>query len=339
MIDLLRHIDNPNHAIIAALLCVAFALSYAGTWFMVRRGRRLFLDTPNSRSVHTVPTPRGGGIALVGAFFVTVTLYGWLVHTDLRADTRWIPVALFPLALVGVVDDLRGLSALLRFIAQMLSGCLIVILLGHPLPTFVSEIGTPATALIVFLVTIPIAATINFYNFMDGLDGLVAGTALVQLSFLGWWLDVPPTWLLIAALIGFLLWNRPPARIFLGDTGSTFLGASPVMVGILSDSAPERVIAAWAVTAPLLLDALFTLLRRAARGANVLEGHREHLYQRLQRSGWSHRRVTLSYMVVTATCAVFVATLGMTGAIVSVLLTASLLGLGEIFVRRRGLAH
>jgi len=331
-------LTDSNHLTIAALLVSGALLSFFATQFIVRRGRRHFLDTPNERSAHVVATPRGGGIAFVGVFFIVVTLYGWCVSTGLRADVRWIPMALLPLALVGIVDDLRGLSALLRFIAQMLTACLIVIVLGKPLPTFISEIGVGATALIVFLLTIPIAAAINFYNFMDGLDGLVAGTSLVQLCFLGWWLDVPIAWPLVASLIGFLAWNWPPAKIFMGDTGSTFLGAAPVMLGILSDAPPDRVLAAWTVTAPLLLDAGFTLVRRATRGANLLEGHREHLYQRLHRSGWSHGQVTLSYMGVTALCALCVMTWNGAGAVVAVTLSVVFLGVGELAMRRRGIA-
>lgn len=302
---------------------------------MVRRGRRLFLDTPNERSAHTIPTPRGGGIVFTAVFFLAVTIEAFLVTTDLRADLRWIPLAVFPLILVGVVDDLRGLSPRLRFLAQMLTGCLIVILIGRPLPTFIAEIGTLATAVLVLLITIPIAAAINFANFMDGLDGLVAGMAMVQLCFLGWWLDVPPAWLLVASLAGFLVWNWPRAKIFMGDTGSTFLGTAPILLGMLSNAEPMRVLAAWAVTAPLHTDALVTLCRRAARGANLLEGHREHLYQRLQRAGWSHARVTLSYMAATLVSALCITLGGSVGAIVAIVLCLVLYVLGDRLVTRR----
>ncbi|MBL9150034.1 MAG: glycosyltransferase family 4 protein [Phycisphaerae bacterium] len=326
---------DSNAWLLPLLVAGSFVASVIGTWLMIRRGRRLFLDVPNARSAHSVPTPRGGGIAFVAVFFVAATVFGFVAHTDLRADCRWIPLAMFPLALVGIVDDLRGLAPLLRFLAQMLTACLIVILIGRPLPTFVGEIGTAATALIVFLITIPIAAAINFSNFMDGLDGLVAGMSAVQIAFLGWWLDVPIAWPLLAAVLGFLVWNWPPAKIFMGDTGSTFLGASPVLLGVLSNAAPAQVIAGWAVTAPLHVDASLTLLRRAARGANVLEGHREHLYQRLQSAGWSHRRVTLSYAAVTIACAALIAGLHATGAVAAVVLSLSLYGAGEIYLRRR----
>lgn len=327
-------LSDPNERVLAVLLAGTFALSFLGTWFMVRRGRRLFLDTPTARSAHSEPTPRGGGIAFVTAFFLAALAYGFFARTDLRADCRWIPIAVLPLVLVGVVDDLRGLSPLLRFAAQMLTACLIVIVLGHPLPTFIAQIGVPATALLVLLVTIPIAAAINFANFMDGLDGLVAGMALVQLCFLGAYLDVPPAWLIVAALLGFLFWNWPRAKIFMGDTGSTFLGAAPVLVGILSNAEPAKVIAAWAVTAPLHVDALLTLLRRAARGANIFEAHREHLYQRLQRGGWSHQRVTLTYMATTLVAALLIAKCNLAGAAAALVLTVALYLLGDWRARR-----
>lgn len=327
--------------ITVALIVASFVASWLGTLVMVRRGRRLFLDVPNERSAHAVPTPRGGGIAFVGVSFVTLALYGFLVPSDLRADCRLIPLALLPLVMVGVADDLRGLSPLLRFVAQMLTACLIVILIGRPLPTFVAQIGAGATALLVALVTIPIAAAINFANFMDGLDGLVASMGAIQLAFIAVYLDVPPAWLVVAAVAGFLVWNRPPARIFMGDTGSTFLGAAPILFGLLSDAPPARVLAAWTVTAPLHVDALMTLLKRASRGANILEGHREHLYQRLSLpvdrggAGWSHRRVTLVYSGATALCAAMVSTSREFGALAALAASLLLFGLGSWWLDRR----
>jgi UDP-N-acetylmuramyl pentapeptide phosphotransferase/UDP-N-acetylglucosamine-1-phosphate transferase len=326
--------------IVAILSAAAFVLSWLGTALMVRRGRRLFLDIPNGRSAHSVPTPRGGGIAFVGASFTALAFYGFAAPAETRSDPRWIPLALLPLVLVGVVDDLRGLAPLLRFLAQMLTACLIVILIGQPLPTFIAQIGVPATALLVALVTIPIAAAINFANFMDGLDGLVASMGAAQLAFLALYLDVPAAWIPAAAVAGFLLWNRPPARIFMGDTGSTFLGAAPILFGLLSDDPPDRVIAAWTVTAPMHADALVTLLRRASRGANVLEGHREHLYQRLSRprdargAGWSHARTTATYLAATLVCGGLVAVADGRGAVGAIALVAVLLVAGELAVRR-----
>ncbi|MDZ4829749.1 MAG: glycosyltransferase family 4 protein [Phycisphaerae bacterium] len=326
---------DSNHELLATLLFSSALASYLGTWLMIRRGRRLFLDVPNARSAHAVPTPRGGGIAFVSVFFVAAIVYGFFAKTDLHANCRLIPLAVFPLVLVGIVDDVRGLSARLRFAAQMLTACLIVILLGRPLPTFIAQFGVPLTALMLFVVTIPIAAAINFSNFMDGLDGLVAATSLVQLTFIGWYLDVPPAWLVVAAVLGFLVWNWPPAKIFMGDTGSTFLGAAPIMLGMLSNADPVFVIAAWGVTAPLHFDALATLIRRAIRGAKLAEGHREHLYQRLQQSGWSHRRVTLTYMTTTLACAALIAPWGLPGAGAALVLVAALYGAGEVHVRRQ----
>ncbi|MFO0827466.1 MAG: glycosyltransferase family 4 protein [Phycisphaerales bacterium] len=323
-----------NETILGALLVASAVASFIATWFMVRHGRAHFLDVPNERSSHATPTPRGGGIAFVAVFFVAAIFYGLFVKTDLRADCRWIPVAVFPLVLVGVVDDLRGLSAKYRFVAQMLTACLIIILLGKPLPTFIGQFGIPTTALLLFAVTIPIAAAINFSNFMDGLDGLVAGMSFVQLAFIGWYLDVSPAWLILAALAGFLVWNWPKAKIFMGDTGSTFLGAAPVMLGILSNADPLHVVSAWTVTTPLHLDAFVTLVRRALRRENLLEGHREHLYQRLHRAGWTHARVTLTYVTLTAACAALIGLGGVFGALGAVALSVICYVAGELWLSR-----
>jgi UDP-N-acetylmuramyl pentapeptide phosphotransferase/UDP-N-acetylglucosamine-1-phosphate transferase len=143
---------------------------------------------------------------------------------------------------------------------------------------------------------------------MDGLEGLVGGSCAVQLSFFALYLHQPCWWLLVAALIAFLWWNWPPAKIFMGDSGSTVLGGA-VALALLRAADARTMWWAGAVTAPLLGDAVFTLMRRLGRGENIFEAHKSHIYQRLNQAGWSHRRVASSYVSLTLLIAALVASL------------------------------
>ena len=152
---------------------------------------------------------------------------------------------------------------------------------------------------------------INFYNFMDGLDGLVGGTSAVQLAFFAVYLQQPEWWLLVAAVVPFLLANWPPARIFMGDSGSTVLGAA-VAIALLRAPTPTLLCSAGLVTLPILGDATFTLFRRLLLRENIFEAHKSHVYQRLNQVGWSHGRVSTTYVALTLALAlvVFVAGAG-----------------------------
>lgn len=291
------------------LSIVSFALSWAGIRIVERRFADRLIDVPNPRSSHTQPTPRGGGIAFVAAFLVTAAVAAVLVDQGPDGTPSLLEgsiLVLLPLWVVGTIDDARGLSVRLRYLVQLISAGLAVFLFG-PFPgldAMVDQLGVPW--LPALLSVIAITALINFYNFMDGLDGIVGGCCAVQLAFFALYLNQPGWWLLVAALVAFLFWNWPPAKIFMGDSGSTVLGGA-VALALLR--APDASTMWWAgaVTAPLLGDAVFTLIRRVFKGENVFEAHKSHIYQRLNQSGWSHRRVAGSYVALTILIAAFVA--------------------------------
>ena len=154
-------------------------------------------------------------------------------------------------------------------------------------------------------------ALINFYNFMDGLDGLVAGVSATQLAFLSAWYHQPVLWFWVAALLGFLYWNWSPAKIFMGDAGSTTLGA---IVGISLLSSPQADMGlSWmtlTILLPLVGDAIYTLFRRLLKGENIFQAHRTHIYQRLNQVGWPHSRVAGVYILFTLLLAGGLNTLG-----------------------------
>lgn len=251
-----------------------FFISATGSWIftflLLPVLTKKVLDVPNERSSHTVSTPRGGGIGfvIIGTAINFFTSYGF---------SRWIPIACIPLALVGFIDDVRTVSPAWRYLVQLITASLIVLMIR------------PSVTLLffVFLVLL-LTAIINFFNFMDGLDGLVAGCGI--LLFIG-----TSSWSLAGSIFGFLLWNWNPARVFMGDAGSTFIGA--VFGGLLmrAPSFYELVILGLAAF-PILADSFTCLLRRMYFRQRIFQPHREHLYQRLQRAGWSHRKVSSLYI-------------------------------------------
>lgn len=264
-----------SHLVIAG---VAALLSNLLLWVLIPILRQRLLDQPNARSSHCVPTPRGGGVAfvLVGSVINACWGEGW---------AAWIPLMCLPLSLVGMLDDRYDLPAVLRYAAQVATAIGLVSVASLPLPIWSLPI-----------VVIAVTAVINFFNFMDGLDGLVALSSLLLMATAG-------LWPLAGAILGFLLWNWNPAKVFMGDVGSTWLGA--VFAGmVLQQKNPWDAICLLLVAAPLLGDAFTCVLRRLIAGQPIFQAHRLHLFQRLQRAGWSHAKVASIYALATGLLAV-----------------------------------
>lgn len=252
------------------LFVFAAILSCFLTRILIPILEKQFIDTPNHRSSHAKPTPRGGGLVFV--------ITGSLLHLQMvTGPSRWVPIVCLPLALISFVDDFRSLPAISRYLVQMSTAFGLIALSGK----------FSSLELIVLLVII-ITAIINFTNFMDGLDGLVAGCGVLLMA-------ATSSWAISGAISGFLIWNWSPAKIFMGDIGSTFIGA--VFAGLLlqGESANEM-INTMLLAFPLLADAGVTLIRRFVNRENIFKPHRKHLFQRLHQSGWTHRRVALFYI-------------------------------------------
>ncbi len=256
--------------------------------------RRAVLDRPNERSLHALPTPRGGGIAVV-----TAVVLAWLGLSELvpsPAIPRPILLGAVLLAAISWIDDLRGLPPTVRLAAQLVAIGLAV-RAGMPagvvfqgwLPGWLDAIGT----LLLW------AWFINLFNFMDGIDGLAGseaaaiGMGLILFAAVGIGRD--PELIMLAAAVaaaaaGFLVWNWAPARIFLGDVGSVPLG---YLLGFLLLDQAARGQWKVALILPLyfLADATITLLRRLLRGERVWQAHREHFYQRAVQRGLGHAAV------------------------------------------------
>lgn len=263
---------------------------------------KLFLyciDTPNERSSHFLPTPRGGGISFVIVSSLC-SLFLLLFHSFAFLEISsfmLLPLMAMPLALVGFRDDRHGLPAYIRYFFQFVTAFSIVFfspivfpILGHPF--------------LVLVLTVLVTAVINFVNFMDGLDGLVAGCMIFAISAISIRLSAPlPVWALIGSLLAFLAFNWFPAKVFMGDVGSTFLGAVFSAL-VLQGSTWFDTFVMLLVLTPLLFDAFICLLRRLLAGHHVFQAHRLHLFQRLHQAGWTHARVSSMYIFGTAIIAV-----------------------------------
>ena len=280
-----------------APLGVAFATALVGGWLYLRWAPQRALDFPNQRSSHTRPTPRGGGLVIVGGFLVGLAVW---VETGGGLSPRalgWLAGALL-VAGVSFVDDLRPLPAAPRLVTHILSAAILTVagVQERELPL---AVALPLAFAYITLVT-------NIYNFMDGIDGLAALQAIIAgaaLAIAGLIVVNPlisvTGGLLAAASAGFLIFNLPPARLFMGDVSSTFLGFSFAGLSLLANigvgggrlSLEFGVV----VLAPFLFDSLITLTRRIVRGERWYAAHRSHYYQRLVQRGWSHGQVTSLY--------------------------------------------
>ena len=301
---------SPNLALPVVVSLAALAVSLLATrWLASRAGSRLGpLDHPNERSLHLVPVPRSGGVGvLAGLALAFATLVGLGLAPS---ELYWTIGALGLVALISFRDDLGDLSPLARLAAHLAAAGLLMIgglqwtqleLPGFTL-IFPGWLAIGLTALFVVWM-------INLYNFMDGMDGFAGGMALfgfATLALLGWRGGEPLYALaclsVAAASSGFLASNFPPARIFLGDSGSSSLGLLAAALSLWGARLGLFPLwSAWLAFSPFIVDATWTLLVRLARRERIWEAHRSHHYQRLVLAGWSHRRTVLrGYLLMAA---------------------------------------
>lgn len=252
------------------------------------------LDRPNQRSLHTNPTPRTGGIALLSGASA-----GWLWFALVCSipTPDWLPVlwlATLAAALVSLIDDMRGLPVSVRLAAHFaVSGGFLVALAGSAV--------WGIAAIWVVLLLVPMVWGINLYNFMDGVDGLAGGMTVfgfgayaLLAALQGGSAIAVVSACVAAAALGFLPYNFAPAKVFLGDVGSIPLGFLAGALGVLGWH--QGFWPLWfpvAVFSPFVLDATVTLANRFAQGKRLAEAHRDHYYQRLTQLGFGHRNTAL----------------------------------------------
>jgi len=286
-------------------ILIVFALtvliSAIGTRGMISWAhRRNLIDTPNHRSSHSRPTPRGGGVALVGAFYLGL-LGAWQLSL-VQTVTLLLLLTGLPIAIISYIDDMVSLGARVRLAVQLICAAAFLVLLpAFPPLTVFGYILPAAPTFAIYL--LGMVWLTNLYNFMDGIDGIAAGQTIAVGAL--WAAALPGNatvvpLLLAATALGFLKYNFPPARIFMGDVGSAFCGF--IIAALTLVQALEFALSPlfWLIPlTPFIADATLTLTIRMIRGQRLSEAHRSHAYQKLSRQAGGHLPVSVAYFLLT----------------------------------------
>ena len=253
--------------------------------------KKSILDIPNERSSHEKPTPRGGGLAIVIVFYVG------LIYLHESIDTKLLYALLcgIPIMIISLVDDIFTLTAKVRLIVQSISTVMALYFLGgvSSIDFILFELDGFWLNILAFIAMLWIT---NLYNFLDGIDGY-AGMEAVTLGLgLAFLFHNNLGFVMIAASLGFLLFNWHRASIFMGDVGSATLGFI-FAVFVFYDTSEGNILI-WLILLSLFwFDATVTLLRRYRNAESIMQAHKKHAYQRLVQSGWSHSKVVLSALI------------------------------------------
>ena len=302
-------------------------VAFVVAWWLSRQlcSPKSFLSIlahPNERTLHAMPTPQTGGLAVIGSVVISLILAASVLAITqpskpvlpkgVMSGSVWIVASMLLIFVVSFLDDCVGLPAVLRLGVQAVSAFIIIIGVGLTL-TSIPIPGGPTILLGIAAVPVSVLVLLwmaNLYNFMDGMDGFAGGMTLIGFSFLayfGWEAHYPVVFIITSFVamgaLGFLVHNFPPARIFMGDAGSItvgFLAGTFILLG-----ARDKIFDLWVpimIFSPFIVDATVTLTRRAFHRKKIWEAHREHYYQRLVLIGWSHRRTVLAEYGVMLLC-------------------------------------
>lgn len=295
--------------ITVVLAATAFTVSALFTYRFCRPDSIVYmLDHPNERSLHGRPVPRGGGLAILVALLVCG---GAAVLFQPAPKLSWLAAGMLVVAGVSYLDDRHSVPPLYRLVAHAIAAAFIVhggfLIQGFEFPG--TDLRWPYVAGVMFSVMF-IVWMINLYNFMDGMDGFAGGMAVFGFGFfavMGWMarheLFFIVNLIVVAAAAGFLVFNFPPARIFMGDVGSSMLGFLAAAFSLWG--ARDGVFPFWIallVFSPFVVDATVTLLRRLWQREMVWKAHKSHYYQRLVQSGWGHKKTVLYEYVLMLAC-------------------------------------
>ena len=294
---------DTHDAMLLATTFTGILLSWLLTALMRRYALSArLLDHPNDRSSHSVPTPRGGGVAIVVSFLALACGLAWFGIAPSGLLTALLGSGSI-VAVAGFLDDRRPLPARWRFLAHAAAATWSLWIMNGipavPMFGFSVDLGWFGLALAaVYLVWM-----INLCNFMDGIDG-IASVEAISTSLGGalcWWLaSGTPHWqmpvVFAACVMGFLAWNYPPAKIFMGDAGSGFLGMVLGLFSLWTAQQVPQVFWCWFILfGCFMVDSTTTLIRRVRRGETFNEAHRSHAYQYASRECGSHKKVTLAF--------------------------------------------
>lgn len=296
---------------IPIFLFFVFLAAVLGTWAVVRCARKYgWVAKPNNRSSHKVPTPRGGGIA-IGLTFAAGLIVLWAIKA--------VPPQLFfaflgggfMVAFISLLDDRRNVHVGIRLAVQFVAVAWALFFIGD---MSTMNIGYRIWHLdfLTHLVPLGMVWMINMYNFMDGIDGLAGSEAVIVggvggtfLAVVGAWDLALVSWVIAAATGGFLIFNWPPAKIFMSDVGSILLGFAFIVLAVASERSGALPFFIWLILLmAFVVDASLTTIRRFVKGEKWFTGHHNFGFQQLLKRGLSHKQVTLGIIGVDVILAI-----------------------------------
>lgn len=267
--------------------------------------KKNILDIPNERSSHSVVTPRGGGLAIAATFIFSLVFIAVLGIVSVNVAVALVGGSVL-IAAIGWIDDRNSVSPRLRLAVHFLAAVWALYWLGGFTRMDVGfttvHLGWAGS----IIAAVGIVWLINLYNFMDGIDG-IAGTEAISVALgagflLFWGGSQGLAWvciILALAVAGFLVWNWPPAQIFMGDVGSGFLGYVFAVLAIVTEKSFSVPLIVWLMLLGVFItDASITLFKRLARGEKLSQPHKTHVYQLAVQAGYSHKQVTLVLLFI-----------------------------------------
>jgi UDP-N-acetylmuramyl pentapeptide phosphotransferase/UDP-N-acetylglucosamine-1-phosphate transferase len=280
------------------LLILILILSFAGTFIIMQVAvRRNIMDIPNQRSSHTQPTPRGGGLAIVIAWYTGLTLLKILGILDLRLFLALMSGSL--LAAVSFIDDIYDIKPSIRILAQLITACAGLHFIGGMKFIYLGDLKIEYSLILSLIAVIGIVWFINLFNFLDGIDGYASMEAILVASGMFVVTGNQSLAILIFATLGFLIWNWPKAKIFMGDIGSTQLGFILIILGLYFNNEQQFNLIGWLILTSLFwVDASVTLFRRWRNNEKLSVAHKKHFYQRIVRSGFTHKKTVIRMILV-----------------------------------------
>lgn len=298
---------------LVVLSSLAGIVSASLTWLLLSsRLKRHLMDHPNERSLHDFPKPRVGGIGIcAGVFLAFISMIG--LGFDFPERLVYLTGGALIVLIISLIDDVRSLSAAIRIPFHFLAGGIVVLagLSVNDVTVGGMNLVLPAAAGTIVTV-LYVVWMINLYNFMDGMDGFAGGMAAIGFGVLALLaadagsVAIAASSIAVAgAALGFLLFNFPPARVFMGDVGASTLGFFAAGLSLWADRA--QIVPLWIsvlIFSPFIADATVTLVRRTLNRERVWRAHRSHYYQKLVRLGWGHRKTVIAEYLLMLGCGI-----------------------------------
>jgi len=287
-----------NSGYIIIFLGITFLCSLFFTYLVkIYAVKKAILDFPNKRSLHSVPIPRGGGIAIAFTWFLAICLLFFL--NEIESKLFYALLCGIPISLIGLFDDIKSISPRIRLSVQVISAIASLLVL-HGINSIDFGIGTIHIPVLFSIIAIfAIIWYTNLFNFLDGIDGYLSSEVIfIGIAFYLFFGAIPPL-LLSMVVAGFMVWNWHPAKIFMGDTGSTLLGFTIGVFSVYYQKIGVSSILFWLMLTSLFwFDATLTLFRRWRNNENLSTAHRKHAYQRIVQAGFNHHKVVLYSIVI-----------------------------------------